>query len=224
MSSCTAGPRVSVSVNDLQPGVLKGKRIAVGGMRGVAPKWPEQEVKTRVLCSAQRSLQHCLPGTQVLSMPEAFAQPHKSRRGATGSSSSFVQPDYLFWISLEKDIFEYHDSIGYDRGSWLRGARRNYGDNGFSWRENALQQVRTVCSLSDSRSGKIVWQAEVTATKEDLSVNTTSYGYRSPVRLRQHPVEQFWVPMNDCAARALKKPGLFSRKAVQIGSWILFWL
>jgi hypothetical protein len=141
-SSCQ-GPKVQVVLDQLKPGMLKGKTVGVEGMMITADSWPGTFIDTPILFEAEKVLKHRLKGVQVCLIDEAGvmhedeaqqqAGGQRHEMAAGGSSARAKQPDYVFKIMLTTD------SVTSKSSSWGSGGvqtgrmidRRSPGFNAF---------------------------------------------------------------------------------------------
>lgn len=125
LSSCQSGPRVNVIINELKPGMLKGRTVGMEGMMITAANWPGKGIDAPILNAAEKTLRSGLKGAQVYVMNEegmvihgADAKPGKgasagARLGASAKTPS-KQPDYIFRIMLRSDSNSHRSSLGLD--------------------------------------------------------------------------------------------------------------
>lgn len=141
-SSCQ-GPKVQVVLDQLKPGMLKGKTVGVEGMMITADSWPGTFIDTPILFEAEKVLKHRLKGVQVclideagvMHQDEASQQAGRQRHEAAagGSSAGARQPDYVFKIMLTTDSVTSKSSSWGSRGvqTGRMTDRRNPGFNAF---------------------------------------------------------------------------------------------
>jgi hypothetical protein len=149
LNSCQ-GPKVTVIINELRPGMLKGKTVGIEGMMITPANWPGKGIDAPILCAAEKGLRGGMKGVHIYIMTEegmvnesAEMKPCEGTslgnfRGiaAAGTSKTRAnQPDYIFRIMLRSDSNSHSSNMGRDF-DYMR--LRNVGGigggyNAFGW-------------------------------------------------------------------------------------------
>jgi hypothetical protein len=214
LTSCQ-GPKVTVVVNRLKPGMLKGKTVGLEGMVITAANWPGQDIDTPILSKAEKVLQRGLKGARVCLLNEAGSVHESAAKSSSKTASK--EPDYIFRIMLRADsvshvpsqrmavgsgrLTSYRDPGFHAFGGWSRS-----NDYSFPLREVTKRTLKADYILSDARTYKLIWRAEaVTSAKYvELAGSGTSYRTASVVEA-EVPLEPLWVSMNTAAVRTIRK-------------------
>ncbi len=207
LSGCE-GPKVTVVVNRLKPGMLKGKTVGVEGLNITSAYWPGKFIEEPILDKAEKDLQHRLKDAHVCLLNEYGTIQENLERGkdATALAKTLAkEPDYIFRIMLKADSLASRDVIGRDAYSMRGGASARGGGimpglrspgyrsggslfgawgtadfSSYSWRKIAKRTLKADYILSDARTFKLIWRAEAVSTDVHVSVNNSVFGYRSP--------------------------------------------
>ena len=195
LTSCQ-GPKVTVVVNRLKPGMLKGKTVGLD---------------TPILSKAEKVLQRGLKGARVCLLNEVGSG-HE-----IAAKSALKAPDYIFRIMLRADSISHVPSQRTavvtsrltsfrDPGFYAFGGWKGPNDFSFPMREVTKRTLKADYILSDARTYKLIWRAEaVTSAKYvELAGSGTSYRTASVVEA-EVPLEPLWVSMNTAAVRTIKK-------------------
>ncbi len=225
LTSCQ-GPKVTVVVNRLNPGMLKGKTIGVEGMLITASNWPGEDIDAPVLSKAEEALQHSLKGARVCLLSDAGMSHESLPTGKASATSSPVirpeQADYIFRIMLRSDSnkqrINHWQPIGYS--SRLRSVRdprwnafggwAGFNEAGFD-RKVTTRTLKADYILSDAHTYKLVWRAEAVTSDKYVSFDTSiPRDVTSDVETKV-PLRPLWISMNATAVHAIKHPGSKAR-------------
>jgi len=213
LTSCQ-GPEVTVVVNRLKPGMLKGKTVGVEGMVITAANWPGKDIDTPILYEAEKVLQHRLKNARVCLLSEAG--PAKESAATAFAKTSAKEPDYIFRIMLRADSVSHAPS---QQTGVVTGRLTSYRDPGFhaygGWsRPNdfsyPLREVtkRTLTAdyiLSDAHTYKLIWRAEAVTSGKYVELGSSGTSYRNAsVVEAEVPLEPLFVSMNAAAARTIR--------------------
>ena len=251
LGSCQ-GPRVTVLVNELKPGMLRGRTVGIGGMVATFAAWPGKSIDPAILTAAEQALQRSLKSSRVYVMPADWivhsSAPCKYDGNMTSSAALDATvtrfskahaklADYFFMIFLRTDAIDHINKSGKDTdynyvvgrasSSYSRGGSYGNGSWGSrdSWRGHTQHTLKADYLLFDTRTNQIVWRAKTVFCDDDMSINETSIGFRTPTKWAQWlpatPTAQLWMPMNAFTARTLRKSGASSHQARMIGGWFL---
>lgn len=218
LSSCE-GPRVTVVVDRLKPGMLQGKTVGIEGMLITASNWPGEDIDAPVLSKAEEALQHRLKGARVCFLSEAGIGPESPPAGkASDASFSKIRPDqadYIFRIMLRSDsnkqIINRWYGIGYSTRirSWRSSGWNGFGGSaGFTGANYARKVTKRTLKadyiLSDAHTYKLVWRAEAVSSDIYVSFDTSvPPDVASDVEAKV-PLRPLWISMNSTAMHALK--------------------
>lgn len=227
------GPRVTVRVNELKPGMLKGRTVGVGGMVATFAAWPGKPVEPNVLSQAEQALQRSLKSSRVFALP-ADAMVHAAVRSRyygevkTGAAldadvaryakTHAGQADYFFVFMLRKDSVDHIIKSGAETEYNSLSARTNEAGvspysraplaRRYSWRGLTQHTLKADYLLYESRTNRIVWRARTVHADEDMSINETTVGYRTPTKwapwMPTSTTDRLWMPMNAATARTLR--------------------
>lgn len=238
LSSCQ-GPRVTVLVNDLKPGMLQGRTVGVGGMVATFAAWPGRPIPPEILAQAEQALQRRLKGTRVQALPaDALAQATRAvaydgRMQTSAALDATVArfskahadlADYFFMVFLRTDFTDHIKSDGTEFGtSYLMPSGRP--GSRWTWRGITRHTLKADYLLYDSRTSQVVWRAKAVCADEDVSINDSHVGHHKaasrPDWVPATPTEQLWSQMNAFTASTLRKPGTSSHQARVIRGWHL---
>ncbi len=225
LSSCQ-GPKVTVLVNEVKPGMLKGRTVGVGGMVATFAAWPGRPIKPAILTQAEQALQRSLKSSRVYVLPAdltahaSAAAPYDGNMSTSAALDAAVMrfakahaglADYFFMMFLRTDSVSYVKN-----GGWDTGYARVRGKDSFnprysleSWRGLTQHELKVDYLLYDTRTNRVVWRAKTDYADEDVSINRVSVGFRNPTKYAEwmpaSPTERLWVPMNAATARTLRK-------------------
>ncbi|WP_395739138.1 hypothetical protein [Prosthecobacter sp.] len=236
LGSCQ-GPRLKVVINNLQPGMLKGKTVGLDGLVITSSNWPGKGIDAPVLSQAEKVLQSDLKEARVSILPEAISEESGAaeyQRMVAGKPYE-ARPrdtDYIFKIMLRANSVSNAVNLGRDldflRLRNVSGASGTYNALGwnnpnprsgvspfrggpFTRRELTTRTVRADYVLTDAHTHKILWRAQGTASAQRVNLNNTATNYQTPAELAERiALEPLWISMNTAAARSLKKSGASS--------------
>ena len=127
------GTKVTVVVNRLKPGMLKGKTVGIEGMEITASQWPGRDIDGPILCEAEKALRPVLKGARVCLLSEAGVTYESTNTGkaqetttAASSKIKLNQADYIFRIMLRADSLSSRDEIRRD-AYYRRGGASSRG-------------------------------------------------------------------------------------------------
>lgn len=183
LNSCQNGPQVSVIINELRPGMLKGKTVGMEGMVITSANWPGKGIEAPVLCAAEKALRGGLKGAHVYIMDEegmviesAEMQPCKGTSlgkvraadATKGAETRPGQPDYIFRIMLRSDSNTQTNRLGRDL-DYTRFRNVNVVGGGgislFGWGNfNSARRWYPPDSASSFYNGGYVWSRVATRT------------------------------------------------------------
>ncbi|WP_395748704.1 hypothetical protein [Prosthecobacter sp.] len=231
LASCQ-GPRVDVVVNELNPAMLKGKTVGIDGLVITSSNWPGKGIDAPVLSQMEKELQSGLRDSRVSILPEAISEDsgveeYQAMVAKNAREARPGQPDYIFKILLRANSVADDVRLGrdldfqrlrnvsgaggtYDVMGWnnpRRGASPFSGGY-YTRREVTSRTLKADYVLTDSRTSKILWRAEATASASHVNLNNGATNYQTPAELAERIAFQpLWNSMNAAAVQRLKKSG-----------------
>jgi len=237
LSSCQ-GPRVTVLVNEVKPGMLRGRTVGVGGMVATFAAWPGRRIEPTMLMQAERALQRSLKSSRVhvlsadLTACASAAAPYDGNMNRSTALDATVTrfakvhgdlADYFFMIFLRKDSISHIKKGGEGTDYMVLGERvkGSLWSSRYAWRGLTQHELKVDYVMCDSRTNQIVWRARTTFSDEDVSINNTGTPPKRAEWIPATPTEQLWAPMNAFTARMLRKSGVGTHQGRMIGGWLL---
>jgi hypothetical protein len=237
LSSCQ-GPRVTVLVNELKPGMLRGRTVGIGGMVATFAEWPGKRIEPPILPQAETALQRSLKGSRVYVLPAdlttyaSAAAPYDGNMSSSAALDATVMrfakahadlADYFFMMFLRTDSVSHIKKGGEGTDYMVLGERTRgslWGSR-YAWRGLTEHELKVDYLVYDSRTNRIVWRAKAVFSDEDVSINNSGTPPKRAEWMPATPTERLWVPMNQFTARTLRKSGAASHQGRMIGGWLL---
>ena len=225
-------------VNELKPGMLRGRTVGVGGMVATFAAWPGRRIEPTMLMQAEQALQRSLKSSRVYVLPTdltacaSATAPYDGNMVRSAALDAAVmrfakahadRADYLFMMFLRSDSISHIKKGGEGTDYMVLGerVRGNLWGSRYAWRGLTQHELKVDYLMYDSRTNQIVWRAKTTFSDEDVSMNNRGTPPKRAEWVPATPTEELWAPMNAFTARTLRKSGAGTHHGRMIGGWLL---